>query len=194
MRILVTGGAGYIGSHTVRQLLAGGHEVTVLDSLCHGHREAVPADRLVVGDLRDAAFVDGLLSGRGVEAVVHFAAFTSVGESVADPAAYYANNLLCSLQLLNCCRRNGVRRFVFSSTEFGRPYVFPPDVPKERVDAVRKAIADAAHDPELLAEAARIKLDMTYHAPEQLERLVANLYATPPELIESIKKLVPAER
>lgn len=85
-------------------------------------------------------------------------------------------------------------RFVFSSTEFGRPYVFPPDVPKERVVAVRKAIADAAHDPELLAEAARIKLDMTYHAPEQLERLVANLYATPPELIESIKRLVPAER
>jgi UDP-glucose-4-epimerase GalE len=127
MRILVTGGAGYIGSHTVRQLVAGGHEVTVLDNLSNGHREAVPADRLVVGDLRDADAVSDLLTGRGIEAVVHFAAFTSVGESVADPDRYYANNLLGSLELLGCCRRAGVGRFVFSST--AAVYGVPERVP-----------------------------------------------------------------
>jgi tripartite-type tricarboxylate transporter receptor subunit TctC len=82
-------------------------------------------------------------------------------------------------------------RFVFSSTEFGRPYLFPPDVPKDRVDLMRKAIAEAAKNPELLAEAAGMKLDMTYRAPQHLERLVAELYATPPAMIETIKKIVP---
>jgi tripartite-type tricarboxylate transporter receptor subunit TctC len=85
-------------------------------------------------------------------------------------------------------------RFVFSSTEFGRPYLFPPGVPQDRVDAMRKAISDSVHDPELIAEAAKIKLDMAYHSPEQLEQLVANLYATPPALIDTIKKLIPAEK
>jgi tripartite-type tricarboxylate transporter receptor subunit TctC len=82
-------------------------------------------------------------------------------------------------------------RFVFSSIEFGRPYVFPPGVPKERVDIMRKAIADAAHDPELLAEAEKMKLDMAYHPPEDLERLIAQLYQTSPEMVDTIKKLVP---
>ncbi len=82
-------------------------------------------------------------------------------------------------------------RFVFSSTEFGRPYVFPPEVPKDRVDIMRKAIADAAHDPELLAEAAGIKMDMTYTAPERLEELVDQLYRTPPAMIGTIKALLP---
>ncbi len=82
-------------------------------------------------------------------------------------------------------------RFVFSSTEFGRPYLFPPDVPKDRVELMRKAIAEAAKNPDLLAEADTMKLDMTYRAPDHLERLVADLYATPPALIETIKKIVP---
>jgi tripartite-type tricarboxylate transporter receptor subunit TctC len=82
-------------------------------------------------------------------------------------------------------------RFVFSSVEFGRPYVFPPDVPKDRVDAMRKAFAQVATDAEMLAEAGKIKMDMTFHSPEQLEKLVAALYATPPDLIETVKKLVP---
>jgi len=85
-------------------------------------------------------------------------------------------------------------RFVFSSTVFGRPYVFPPDVPKDRVDILRKAIADAAHDPDLIAEAASIKLDMSYTAPEQLEQLVASLYATPPAVIATVKALLPNEK
>src|SRR6476661_4768336 len=127
MRILVTGGGGYIGSHTVKQLLARGHDVTVFDNLSAGHRQAVPAERLVVGDLRDIDHLDHLLVVNRIEAVVHFAAYTAVGESVAHPAKYYANNLIYSLQLLDRCRRNGVGRFVFSSTcaVYGPPTVVP---------------------------------------------------------------------
>jgi tripartite-type tricarboxylate transporter receptor subunit TctC len=84
--------------------------------------------------------------------------------------------------------------FVFSSTVFGRPYVFPPDVPKDRVDIMRKAIADAAHDPDLIAEAASIKLDMSYTPPERLEQLVTKLYETPPAVIATIKALLPNEK
>ena len=82
-------------------------------------------------------------------------------------------------------------RFVFSSTEFGRPYAFPPDVPRVRVDIMRKAFADALKDPELVAEAEKIKIDMTYRPPDRFEQLVKNLYDTPPDMIEVIKKLVP---
>jgi tripartite-type tricarboxylate transporter receptor subunit TctC len=85
-------------------------------------------------------------------------------------------------------------RFVFSSTEFGRPYVFPPGVPQDRVDIMRKAIADAANDPQLIAEAADIKMDMTYTPPAHLEEVVAKLYATPPRLIDTIKDILPNER
>jgi UDP-glucose-4-epimerase GalE len=127
MRILVTGGAGYIGSHTVRQLLAGGHDVTVFDNLDAGHKRAVPAERLVVGDLRDIDHVDNLLVVNRIDAVVHFAAFAAVGESVSNPAKYYTNNLLYSLQLLDRCRRNGIGKFVFSSTcaVYGVPTAVP---------------------------------------------------------------------
>jgi tripartite-type tricarboxylate transporter receptor subunit TctC len=82
-------------------------------------------------------------------------------------------------------------RFVFSSVEFGRPYVFPPDVPKERVEIMRAAIAAAASDPELIAEAEKMKLDMAYRAPEHLETLIANLYRTSPAIVAAVKKLVP---
>jgi tripartite-type tricarboxylate transporter receptor subunit TctC len=85
-------------------------------------------------------------------------------------------------------------RFVFSSTEFGRPYAFPPEVPQDRVDIMRKAIADAAHDPDLLAEAANIKMDMTYTPPDRLAQLVADLYKTPPKIIETVKTLLPNEK
>jgi len=85
-------------------------------------------------------------------------------------------------------------RFVFSSTEFGRPLVFPPEVPRDRVDMMRNAIAQAVRDPDLVAEAASIKMDMTYTGPERLEDLVAKLYATPPAVIEKVKALLPNEK
>ena len=85
-------------------------------------------------------------------------------------------------------------RFVFSSTEFGRPYLMPPEVPLERVEIMRKALADTASDPELLADAGRMNLDMVYRAPDHLERLLANLYATPPGVIEDVKKIAPSLR
>jgi UDP-glucose-4-epimerase GalE len=127
MRILVTGGAGYIGSHTVKQLLARGHDVTVFDNLSAGHRAAAPADRLVAGDLRDADHLDHVLMANRIEAVVHFAALCYVGESVRDPARYYTNNLVYTLNLLERCRRNGVGRFIFSSTcaTYGLPTAVP---------------------------------------------------------------------
>jgi len=155
MRVLVTGGAGYIGSHTVRLLLAREHDVTVLDNLSHGHRRAVPAGRLVVGDLADAAGLDRLLADRRVEAVVHFAAFAYVGESVTDPAKYYANNLVNTLTLLDACRRAGVQRIVFSSTcaTYGTPAAVPITEGEKQLPinpygntklAVERALADYA--------------------------------------------------
>ncbi len=116
MRILVTGGAGYIGSHAVRCFLEHGYEVVVLDNLSHGHAAAVPASVLVHGDLADEDFLFALLRQRRIEAVVHFAAFCYVGESVREPEKYYDNNLVNSLRLLRAMRRAGVDRMVLSST------------------------------------------------------------------------------
>jgi UDP-glucose-4-epimerase GalE len=127
MRILVTGGAGYIGSHTVKRLLARGHDVTVYDNLSVGHRQAVPADRLVVADLKDVDLLDHTLVVNRIEGVIHFAASCYVGESVTQPAKYYQNNVLNSLHLLERIRRHGIGRIVFSSTcaTYGVPETLP---------------------------------------------------------------------
>ncbi|HVS34045.1 MAG TPA: UDP-glucose 4-epimerase GalE [Gemmataceae bacterium] len=116
MRILVTGGAGYIGSHAVKLFLARGHDVWIYDNLSMGHRAAVPAERLVVADLSESQRLDHALVLHRIEAVVHFAAFAFVGESVTQPAKYYQNNLVNTLNLLDALRRHGIGRFVFSST------------------------------------------------------------------------------
>lgn len=155
MRILITGGAGYIGSHAVKLFLARGHDVVVYDNLSVGHREAVPAERLVVGDLDQVDLLDQVIVGRRIEACVHFAAFTYVGESVRDPARYYRNNLVNTLNLMDCLRRNGVGKFVFSSTAatYGEPERVPiaEDAPQRPINpygasklAVEQALGDFA--------------------------------------------------
>jgi UDP-glucose 4-epimerase len=125
--VLVTGGAGYIGSHIVRCLLGSGWDVTVVDDLSEGHRAAVGEAALVVGDFADPAVLDPLLLGERTEYVVHMAGFCQVGESVADPARYYDNNVVKSLRLLDAARRRGVKGIVFSSSAavYGDPVEVP---------------------------------------------------------------------
>ena len=127
MRILVTGGAGYIGSHAVRMLANAGHDVWVYDNLSYGHREAVTAGRLIVGDLLDKDRLDGTFVLHRIEAVVHFAAFAYVGESVTNPGIYYRNNVSGSLSLFEVMRRHDANKIVFSSTcaTYGIPEVVP---------------------------------------------------------------------
>jgi UDP-glucose 4-epimerase len=114
--ILVTGGAGYIGSHVVRQLLERGERVVVLDNLSTGYRSAVLGAPLIVGDTGDARVVAAVLEEHDVETVMHFAAHTIVPESVSNPLKYYGNNTAATRNLLECCDRAGVGHFVFSST------------------------------------------------------------------------------
>jgi UDP-glucose 4-epimerase len=123
--ILVTGGAGYIGSHVVLQLRARGERVVVLDDLSRGFRQAVVDAPLVVGNIGDRDAVLRLLREHGVDTVMHFAAFTIVPESVREPLRYYANNTCATRNLLECCLTSGVRHFVFSST--AAVYGIPPD-------------------------------------------------------------------
>jgi UDP-glucose-4-epimerase GalE len=155
MRILVTGGAGYVGSHAVKLLLSLGHDVWVYDNLSTGHRAAVLADRLIVGDLAERDRLDQALVERRVEAVLHFAAFALVGESVLYPEKYYQNNVVNTVYLLEAMRRHGIGRFVFSSTcaTYGVPLTVPitEDEPQRPVNpygntklAMEKALADYA--------------------------------------------------
>ena len=128
MKVVVTGGAGYIGSHAVRELLAAGHEVVVLDDLSKGHALAVaPRARLVQGDVADPRALDEALPGAG--AVVHFAGLLSVAESMRDPGSYYRVNLAKGLGLLQGMLEKGVTRLVFSSTcaTYGLPVAVPMD-------------------------------------------------------------------
>lgn len=123
MKFLVCGGAGYIGSHMVRYLLRHGHEVVVYDDLSTGHRESVPAEGLVIGDIGDGTALGQLFAQHRFDAVMHFCALSLVGESVSKPYLYYTNNVARTLVLLEAMRTAGVDRLVFSSTAavFGNP-------------------------------------------------------------------------
>lgn len=126
-RILVTGGAGYIGSNTVLQLLDAGYDVVVVDNLSRGHREAVDPARLRVVDLLDTEGLVKVMNEAPCEAVIHFAAFIAVGESMKTPEIYFQNNVTGSLSLLTAMVRAGVKRIVFSSTAavYGMPERLP---------------------------------------------------------------------
>lgn len=129
MKVLVVGGAGYIGSHAVRALQDAGHEPWVLDNLYQGHRAAVPEGLLIEGDLLRPDDLKQALDKTGAEAVMHFAALALVGESVLEPAKYYQNNVIGTLNLLDAMRECGVWRLVFSSTcaTYGIPDRSPID-------------------------------------------------------------------
>jgi UDP-glucose 4-epimerase len=139
MKIFVVGGAGYVGSHCVRRLVAAGHEVTVYDNLCAGHRAAVdPKATFVEGDLSDAASLDGVFEEARFDAAMHFAAFLNVGESVHEPLKYWHNNVANTLNLLQCMAAHGVKRFIFSSScaVYGEPEKLPivEDLPKNPIN------------------------------------------------------------
>ncbi|MFO8034044.1 MAG: UDP-glucose 4-epimerase GalE [Candidatus Bipolaricaulota bacterium] len=125
--ILVTGGAGYIGSHTIKQLVRQGRRVVALDNLCAGHREMVLCDEFVEADLTDIAAVRQAFAYYRIGAVIHFAAHTAVGESVEDPEKYYRNNIVGSLNLLRAMLERDVRMIIFSSSAavYGEPLNIP---------------------------------------------------------------------
>jgi UDP-glucose 4-epimerase len=153
MRILVCGGAGYIGSHMVELLLARGHDVTVFDNLSTGHRDAVLGGRFELGDLGDSAALDRVLGAQKFDAVMHFAAFIRVEESVALPGKYFRNNFCNTVNLLDAMVRHHVLRFIFSSTAavYGEPRYVPVDEqhPREPINPYglsKRMVEDALFD------------------------------------------------
>lgn len=136
--VLVTGGAGYIGAHACKALAAAGHRPVAFDNLSYGHREAVRWGALEVGDIANRARLDAVFDAHHIEAVMHFAAFAYVGESVTDPGKYYRNNVAGTLTLLECLRDRGVRSMVFSSScaTYGVPETMPirEDAPQRPIN------------------------------------------------------------
>ncbi len=126
-QVLVVGGAGYIGSHTAMALEAAGYDVLVFDNLSTGHKEFLRFGRHVIGDLADRAALDAVFSTSEISAIMHFAAFAYVGESVIDPAKYYRNNVCNTLNLLEAARAHEVKNIIFSSTcaTYGVPEHLP---------------------------------------------------------------------
>lgn len=158
MNVLVVGGAGYIGSHCVRQLLAAGHRPVVLDNLVYGHRAAVMAGvTLHEGNLGDEAFVGRILREEKIEIVMHFAAYCYVGESVTAPLKYYFNNVVATLHLLKAMTEAGVKKFVFSSTcaTFGVPATLPihEHTPQAPINPYGQTKLDIEHALKALAHA-----------------------------------------
>ncbi|MFN7627542.1 MAG: UDP-glucose 4-epimerase GalE [Pirellula sp.] len=155
MRVLVVGGAGYVGSHTVRLLNSLNHDVWVYDNLSRGHVESVPREQFIQGNLTDRSLLMQVMLDKEIEAVMHFAAFALVGESVQHPAMYYQNNVTATFELLEAMRSVGVWRFVFSSTTatYGQPEKMPirEDTPQNPINpygftklVVERALRDYA--------------------------------------------------
>ncbi len=156
MRVLLCGGAGYVGSHAAKLLLGEGHDVWVYDNLSEGHRAAVPEGRLIEGDLHDRTALENALEEKQIEAVMHFAASCYVGVSVTNPAEYYHNNVVGTLSLLEAMRAVGVKRIVFSSTcaTYGIPEIVPITEAEKQAPinpygftklVIERALADYSH-------------------------------------------------
>ena len=149
MRVLVTGGAGYIGATTVRSLVSDGHEVVVYDNLSKGHRDAVPSDvRLIVADVADRAQLSAAMQEHNPEAILHFAAFIEAGESMQLPEKYFRNNSAGTLSLLEAMVANGIKKLIFSST--AALYGEPRRIPIEETDPLDPT--NAYGESKLLAE------------------------------------------
>lgn len=155
MNVLVVGGAGYIGAHATRQLSAAGHQLWVYDNLSRGHRRAIPEGMLIEGEVADRPRLVAALRDHEIDAVMHFAAFALVNESVNDPAIYYRNNVIAALELLDAMREAGVDRLVFSSTTatYGEPdeIPIPESTPQRPINpygftklVIEQALADYA--------------------------------------------------
>ena len=129
MKVLITGGAGYIGSHTNRYFISQGMKTVVLDDLSAGHKEAVTDGRFVCGDFGSKSLLNPLMEHEKFDAIVHFGAFADVADSVANPGKYYQNNVANMISLLDCAVSHGIRSFVFSSSAavFGEPQYLPID-------------------------------------------------------------------
>lgn len=129
MKVLVTGGAGYIGSHTVKELIKKGYEIIIFDNLSTGRKELVKGGQLIEGDLQSRESIKALFRSHSIQAVLHFAALMQVGESFLDPQKYYRHNLLTTLNLLEAMLEAGVKYFVFSSSAavYGEPQYLPID-------------------------------------------------------------------
>ena len=150
MSVLVCGGAGYIGSHTVSELLDRGEDVVVADNLQKGHKKAVLGGKLMIGDLRDSDFLDKVFSENPIDSVIQFAADSLVGESVEDPLKYYNNNVVSTLSLLSKMKQYGVDKIVFSSTAatYGEPQNIPimetdPTIPTNPYGQTKLAVEKA---------------------------------------------------
>lgn len=158
MNVLVAGGAGYIGSHCVRQLIAAGHHPVVVDNLVFGHRAAVaPEVQFYRADFGDAAALEPIFAAHRIDVVMHFGAYCYVGESVTDPIKYYRNNLAAPLTLLEVMLRHGVRKFVFSSTcaTYGVPARLPitEDLPQAPINPYGQTKLDVENLLKSLARA-----------------------------------------
>ncbi|MBS4785294.1 MAG: UDP-glucose 4-epimerase GalE [Clostridiales bacterium] len=152
MSILVCGGAGYVGSHCLEALTAAGYDCIVADNLSRGHRQAVGEAPLYVGDIADGAFLDRIFTENRVEAVLHFAASSQVGESMANPILYYENNLCATVALIKGMLRHGVKKIVFSSSAavYGEPETVPireesPKVPTNTYGETKLAMERFMH-------------------------------------------------
>lgn len=158
MSILITGGAGYIGSHTAWELKAQGRDIVIYDNLSRGHREAVKGMPLVVGDLMDTSLLEKTMDEYKVDSVIHFAAESQVGESMTDPQKYYINNVSGTLSLLKAMKEKSVNKIVFSSTAatYGEPERIPID------EASRKNPTSVYGRSKLIMEQILTDFDMAY--------------------------------
>ncbi|MBI5233737.1 MAG: UDP-glucose 4-epimerase GalE [Deltaproteobacteria bacterium] len=200
MKILVTGGAGYIGSHVVKDLGEKGHEIIVYDNLSTGHEQAVLYGRLVKGDLSDKTFLNRTIKEFGPDAVMHFAAFIQVEESVREPLKYYRNNTANTLNLLEAMQENGVDKFIFSSTAavYGMPEKIPvnEDAPLEPINpygAAKAMVEQMLKDLSASSGFNYVALRYFNVAGADSRRRIGQVYKNPTHLITRALKTATGE-